>query len=82
MLRKETGGEYSLRTLDTEGYVMTSILGLMCGAFWPVTLAGAGFVAFMRRDHERTDPTLRKRRLDEREARIRELERDLGIGRE
>lgn len=74
-----SGTEYSWRSLDTEDYVVSSVLGLAAGAFWPITLPAAGFVQFVRKDHERTDPHLRQLRLDEREQRIRDLERELGI---
>lgn len=79
MLGGLSGNEYSWRSLGTDDYVVSSALGLGCGAFWPLTLPAAGFISFMRRDHERNDPHLRKLRLDERELRIRDLERELGI---
>lgn len=76
---RESGTEHSWRTLDNEDYLMCAVGGLIGGVAWPITLPALGFARFMRRDFERNDPKMRKLRLDERERRIRDLERELGI---
>ena len=78
-ISRDSGTEYSRRTLDNEDYLMCALGGLLGGAVWPITLPALGFARFMRRDFERNDPRMRKLRLDERERRIRDLERELGI---
>lgn len=79
-ISRESGTEYSWRTLDNDDYLMCAVGGLFGGAIWPISLPALGFARFMRRDFERNDPKMRKLRLDERERRIRDLERELGIG--
>jgi hypothetical protein len=47
----------------------------LCGALWPVVLVGRLFVRTVPKTYQQ-----RKKELDEREARIREMEKENGIG--
>lgn len=57
--------------------------GLGCGIIWPilvpVALAGDAFESSLRKSHEKTDPTLKRRRLEEREQKVEHMERELGF---
>lgn len=57
--------------------------GLGCGIIWPILipfhLLANAFESSLRRSHEKTDPTLKRRRLEERERKIERMERELGI---
>ena len=73
--------------LGVEDYFFSCLSGLMIGAFWPLTVVGVGASRLLRRDLEKNHPDEvaykqmeRQHELDERQRRIEELERELGIG--
>jgi lysylphosphatidylglycerol synthetase-like protein (DUF2156 family) len=65
----------SYQTLDSEDRAMNAIMAMMGALMWPLTLAG---FALWRFATPRTAGE-RKAELDERERRVTELERELGI---
>lgn len=81
-LRKLQERFADLRLLDRDySYAMKE--GLGCGIIWPVlvpfALVADTFESSLRKSHEKTDPTLKKRRLEEREQKVERMERELGI---
>ena len=60
--------------------VMALLFGVMIGGLWPVALPGALFFRWLAADVKRNHPKEVERRAQEAEARVRELERELGIG--
>lgn len=70
--------------LEHEDYSRAMGLGLWGGFVWPILvpfhLAANAFESSLRKSHEKTDPTLKKRRLEERERKVERMERELGIG--
>ena len=66
---------------DPSDYAICAFLGLLAGLIWPAALVVGAFAMVLRRDSEKNDPRVRKALLDEREQRIRDLERELGINR-
>ena len=69
-------GGYSV---GVEEGIMALLGGVLIGGLWPVALPGALFVRWLTADVERNHPEAVKRRAVEAEARVRELERELGI---
>lgn len=70
-----------------EDYFFSCLSGLTMGWFWPITVVGVGAAWLLRRDLEKNHPEEvevrqreRQRELDERQYRIEQLERELGIG--
>ena len=68
---------YSGGMYDT---VMALLFGVMIGGLWPVSLPGVLFVRWLAADVKRNHPEEVELRAREAEARVRELERELGIG--
>lgn len=68
------------RDTSGDGLAISAIGGLGAGFVWPLAITTMLLMKLLRRDFEVNDPQMRKRRLDERERRIKELERELGIG--
>lgn len=62
-----------------EDSVLALLFGVLVGGLWPVALPGALFVRWLAVDVERNHPEAVERRALEAEARVRELERELGI---
>ena len=62
-----------------EDSIIALLFGAMVGGLWPVALPGALFVRWLTVDVERNHPKAVERRALEAEARVRELERELGI---
>lgn len=67
-------------TGGVEDTVMALLFGVLIGGLWPVSLPGALFVRWLAADVKRNHPKEVERRAQEAEARVRELERELGIG--
>lgn len=67
-------------TGGAEDTVMALLFGVLIGGLWPVALPGALFARWLAADVERNHPKEVGRRAREAEARVRELERELGIG--
>lgn len=72
--------------LPFEGFelVVPVMLSIVAAAMWPIVAAGGGIYAISRRIADRIpdpiSPAEQERRIREQEARIKELERELGIG--
>ena len=62
-----------------EDSIIALLFGVLIGGLWPVALPGALFVRWLTADVERNHPEAVERRALEAEARVRELERELGI---
>ena len=62
-----------------EDTVMALLFGVLVGGLWPVSLPGALFVRWLAADVGRNHPEEVELRAREAEARVRELERELGI---
>ena len=69
-------GGYSFGAEDS---VLELLFGALVGGLWPVALAGALLVRWLTADVERNHPEEVELRAREAEARVRELERELGI---
>lgn len=67
-------------SFGAEEGVLSLLFGLLVGGLWPVALPGALFVRWLTADVGRNHPEEVERRAREAEARVRELERELGIG--
>ena len=65
-----------------EGSGLGLLSRVLVGGLWPVALPGALFVRWLTADVGRNHPEEVERRAREAEARVRELERELGIGAE
>lgn len=63
-----------------EDSIIALLFGVMVGGLWPVSLPGALFVRWLAADVGRNHPEEVELRAREAEARVRELERELGIG--
>ena len=63
-----------------EDSIIALLFGVLIGGLWPVALPGALFVRWLAADVKRNHPEEVERRAREAEARVRELERELGIG--
>ena len=63
-----------------EDSIMSLMGGLLVGGLWPIALPGALFVRWLTADVGRNHPEEVELRAREAEARVRELERELGIG--
>ena len=69
-------------SFGVEEGVLSLLGGVLIGGLWPVALPGALFVRWLTADVGRNHPEEVERRAREAEARVRELERELGIGAE
>ena len=69
-------------SFGVEDSVLALLFGVLVGGLWPVALPGALFVRWLTADVGRNHPEEVERRAREAEARVRELERELGIGAE
>lgn len=65
--------------------------GFTAGFWWPgiiplyiaistVDTVKSRLLKWLKKDREKNDPTLKKRRLEERERKVEHMERELGIG--
>ena len=72
-----SSGGYSFGAEDS---IIALLFGAMVGGLWPVSLPGALFVRWLAADVGRNHPEEVELRAREAEARVRELERELGIG--
>ena len=69
-------GGYSF---GVEESIMALLGGVLIGGLWPVALPGALFARWLTADVGRNHPEEVELRAREAEARVRELERELGI---
>ena len=67
-------------SFGVEDSVLALLFGVLVGGLWPVALPGALFVRWLTADVGRNHPEEVELRAREAEARVRELERELGIG--
>ena len=66
-------------SFGVEDSVLALLFGVLVGGLWPIALPGALFARWLTDDVGRNHPEEVELRAREAEARVRELERELGI---